>query len=111
MTEIIRFFYNRPRPFEVLENVVKLTDHTTGSSFPSGHAAVIFGLAGFLFLHNRKIGLWFLAAAVLIGIARVAVGVHYPSDILGGLTVGLVSAWIVGVCTSILAKYKNKYDI
>ena len=108
VTEIIRFFYNRPRPFEILEGVRKLTDHTTGSSFPSGHAAFVFALAGFVYLHNRKMGVLFLMLALLIGLGRVAAGVHYPSDILGGLAVGFVSVWLVGVCANRLAKHKNK---
>lgn len=97
VTEIIRFFYDRPRPFETLENIKQLTSHTTGSSFPSGHAAFAFGLAFFIFLHNKKKGICYLTVALLIGLGRVVAGVHYPSDILGGLAVGLVSAWGVNV--------------
>lgn len=110
VTEAIRFFYNRPRPFEVLENVRKLIDHTTGSSFPSGHAAFVFALAGFIYLHNRKVGVWFLIAALLIGLGRVMAGVHYSSDILGGLVVGVFSAWIVNVVYKKFAKKNQKHD-
>jgi undecaprenyl-diphosphatase len=95
VTEIIRFFYNRPRPFEALENIRQLTDHTTGSSFPSGHAAFVFGLAFFVYIHNKKKGICYLIIALLVGLGRVAAGLHYPSDILGGVIVGLVSAWVI----------------
>ena len=95
VTEIIRFFYNRPRPFEILEGVGQLVDHSGGGSFPSGHAAFAFGLAFFVYIHNKNKGICYLIIALLMGLGRVLAGVHYPSDILGGLTVGLVSAWIM----------------
>src|SRR3989344_7465147 len=41
-TEIIRFFYDRPRPFMVLENVRQMIFHESSGSFPSGHAAFSF---------------------------------------------------------------------
>ncbi|MDP3710768.1 MAG: phosphatase PAP2 family protein [bacterium] len=108
VTEIIRFFYDRSRPFEILENVRQLVDHTTGSSFPSGHAAFAFGLAFFVYIHNKKKGICYLIIALLIGLGRVAAGVHYPSDILGGLIVGLVSAWAVrGVYIRLADKNKK----
>lgn len=110
VTEIIRFFYNRPRPFEVLENVRQLTDHTTGSSFPSGHAAFAFGLAFFVYLHNKKKGVCYLIVALLIGLGRIAAGVHYPSDIFGGVAVGFVSAWVVNCVYNRFAKNTKQND-
>ncbi len=95
VTEIIRFFYNRPRPFEVAEQVVQLVGHAGGGSFPSGHASLAFAVATAVFFYYPKTGLIFFAAAILIGVSRVAAGVHWPSDILGGAIVGVASAWIL----------------
>lgn len=95
ITEFIRFFYDRPRPFEVLEDVRQLVDHTSGGSFPSGHAALAFAVAATVSLYYPKTSILFFLAALSIGGGRIAAGVHWPSDILGGAVVGIVSAIIM----------------
>ncbi|MDO8557753.1 MAG: phosphatase PAP2 family protein [bacterium] len=96
LTELVRFFYNRPRPFVAL-HFIPLIAHETSASFPSGHAAFFFGIAWFVYFRNRRLGVYFFISAALIGIARIAAGIHYPTDIFGGIAVGLLSAWIAGL--------------
>lgn len=103
-TEIIRFFYDRPRPFEVLQNVHQLIQYEIGGSFPSGHAAFFFALAAGVFFYRKWWGILFYALAFSISIGRVAAGLHWPSDILGGAVVGLVSAWMINL---VINKIKN----
>lgn len=93
VTELVRIFYNRPRPFEILENVRQLVDHAVGDSFPSGHASLAFAVATTVSFHYPKTSILFFAAAFSIGFGRVAAGVHWPSDILGGAIVGVGTAW------------------
>ncbi|MBI2623834.1 MAG: phosphatase PAP2 family protein [Candidatus Liptonbacteria bacterium] len=95
LTEGIRFFYHAPRPFEVLSLSPLVQDPLPGTSFPSGHAAFYFALATVFLLHNRKWGLWFFSFALVNGIARIASGIHWPVDILGGAAVGIGSALVV----------------
>jgi undecaprenyl-diphosphatase len=81
----------RPRPFLIHPLHVLLPSPARDPSFPSDHAAVSSAIAAVLFWGGET-G-WGAAAflgAVLIGTARIVVGVHYPSDIVGGLAVGLV---------------------
>ena len=70
-------------------------------SFTSSHAANHFGMATFIFLTLKPvIGRWVWLAylwAAVIGYAQVYVGVHYPSDILGGAVIGLLFGWVLGV--------------
>lgn len=121
ITELIRFFYDRPRPFLVLE-IQPLINHAAISSFPSGHAAAFFALALAIFYFFRQDlaegavpegesrlrwgarlwrqnksnpGWWFFIGAVLMGLARVFVGVHWPTDIIAGAIIGLISAFAV----------------
>lgn len=95
LTELIRMFYQRPRPFSFL-NFQPLINSTNAGSFPSGHAAFYFALASCVFLVNKKWGQYFLIAAVLIGLARVFAGAHWPSDIVAGTVIGVLSVWAVG---------------
>lgn len=92
-TEVIRFFYTHPRPFDALGFTALIPE--SGNSFPSGHAAFFFALAAAVWWCNRKWGWWFLGLALLNGIARVFVGVHWPTDIAGGIVIGIGSFWIV----------------
>ena len=90
LTEVIRFFYRHPRPFEVL-GFTPLVG-ASGPSFPSGHMAAYAALAMTLWYADRKWGTVYFVCVVLIGIARVYAGVHWPLDILGGIVIALVSA-------------------
>ena len=94
ITEVIRFFYDRLRPFLAL-NFNPLIARDMSGSFPSGHAAFYFALAFALFYFNEKWGWSFTALAILMGLGRVFVGTHYPSDILGGAVVAAVSVFAI----------------
>ena len=92
--DIIRQLTPRTRPF--VENHVKLLiEHPITAAFPSAHAAFYFAIATIVYLYNKKAGILFLISASLIAIARVFTGVHWPSDILVGSLLGIISALIV----------------
>ena len=93
ITTAIRLFYHRPRPFVAFRLHPLVFDGSW--SFPSGHAALFFALAASVYFSNKKWGQWLYAAAVIICASRVIAGVHYPSDILGGAIVGIVSAYLI----------------
>ncbi|KKU14925.1 hypothetical protein A3A20_00095 [Candidatus Wolfebacteria bacterium RIFCSPLOWO2_01_FULL_45_19] len=102
VTDVIRFFYYRPRPFLAFDFAPLI--ESASASFPSGHAAFFFALVPFAFLLDKKFGYWFTGAVVLMGFARVAAGVHWPSDIIGGAATGLLSFAAVWF---ILPKFKE----
>lgn len=93
VVSFIRLFYQRPRPF--LEYQVNQLIAKNEFSFPSGHAAFFFAMAVAIYFYNKKWGAWFFAGAVLISLARVAAGIHYPTDILAGAIIGILTAWTV----------------
>lgn len=84
------------RPF-MDHTLTQLVAHAAGKSFPSDHTTVTTTLAMGLLLFTgfRKMGFLVLGAAVLIGFARIFVGIHYPLDILGGLVTGALGGGVI----------------
>ena len=80
------------RPFVADADTVRLIPHGADASFPSDHAAVAAAVATVGALAWRRFGPIFIAMAVIIGIARVYVGVHYPLDIVAGWAIGASTA-------------------
>ena len=95
IAQVIKSLVPTLRPFEVNQELPMTLTIQTDSAFPSGHAALAFGLATTLWLHNKKLGFIFLVSALVVGVARVLSNVHYPQDILGGALLGLATAFVV----------------
>lgn len=89
ITPIIRFLFESPRPFVAL-GIESLVSHAPTSSFPSGHMAFIIPIVLTLWYINRRAGAWSFVGAFLIGVGRVGAGIHWPTDILGGILVGII---------------------
>lgn len=86
VTELIRFFYHRPRPFVELN--LPFVDYSASGSLPSGHMAFLVPLALLIWHENKSLGKWFVGLTLLVGLGRIAVGFHWPTDILLGIAVG-----------------------
>ncbi|MDR0812754.1 MAG: phosphatase PAP2 family protein [Oscillospiraceae bacterium] len=90
---ILKNVFARVRPYEVLEPVGGLLiARQHDFSFPSGHTLHSFAGATVLFYLNRKLGIAAFILAALIAFSRLYLFVHWPSDILGGIIVGVLSA-------------------
>lgn len=88
--------YSEPRPFTAHHDIHRLISHGAGQSFPSDHATAAFALGfAMLVFVSRAWGEVLLGLAVVIGVARVYTGVHYPGDILGSLVIVLLAVGVV----------------
>lgn len=85
---------NHSRPF-VDHEILQLIPHAPDPSFPSDHATFAFSLAFSVVFARRRLGVAMLCLAVLTGISRVYVGVHYPGDILGAIVLSFLISFIV----------------
>ena len=95
ITNFIRWFWQRPRPFVVNHINLLFSYNPAEPSFPSGHAAFYFAIATVVYFYNKKVGLLFFLASFLISISRVFSGIHWPSDIIAGAIVGIFSGWMI----------------
>lgn len=94
ITRTIWFVFPRLRPFAKL-GFEPLINRIPDPSFPSSHMAFYFGLSfAFYFLGYKRWSYIFMAVSAVMGFARVFCGVHWPSDILGGIAVAFLSAFV-----------------
>jgi membrane-associated phospholipid phosphatase len=92
--QIVGRLFPRLRPYEVMTTTV-LVPHAPDTSFPSDHAILAFAVTVVLAAASRRLGGWLAAFSMVVLFSRVYVGVHYPSDVLGGAALGSLVAWIV----------------
>jgi undecaprenyl-diphosphatase len=92
---LIKEFFPTLRPYVLNGNDVGVLIPPTDGAFPSQHTVLAFAVAVTVFMHDRKVGWFFLFSALLIGGARVIANVHYPVDIIGGAFLGTIVAVMV----------------
>jgi membrane-associated phospholipid phosphatase len=99
LVQIIKVLIHRTRPYINLKNIRIVGSRASGRSFPSGHTGQAFFMATLLlqYFHvNIYVWVGLYAIALLVGITRIYVGMHYPRDVLGGAILG--TAWgLLGV--------------
>jgi undecaprenyl-diphosphatase len=89
IAKVISELVDRARPFVVEPHGVHLfSAHAADPGFPSDHATGAFAVAMAIYLRNRAWGTVALVAAAVLAVGRVAIGVHFPSDVLAGAVLG-----------------------
>ncbi len=99
-SSLVKKWVMRPRPCHVIDGlpvvdgVRLLVGCGGGYAFPSSHAVNNFAAATLLAYHLPRWSGYFFGWAALVAFSRISVGVHYPSDVLGGALLGLGAAWL-----------------
>lgn len=102
---IIKNLVERDRPYTQLEGFELLIAQPHDSSFPSGHTASAFACATVFLTGKKRWGMIALLLAILIAFSRLYLYVHYPSDILGGMVLGIVCGLISVFAYKKIKKY------
>jgi membrane-associated phospholipid phosphatase len=102
IAQIFKYSITSPRPSEFFHfrqsiHIIEGVTRNGFSSFPSGHTATAFALATLLslFNSNKKIGILFLLAAILVAYSRIYLSQHFPADITAGAVIGVSVAIFV----------------
>ncbi|MHB1688141.1 MAG: phosphatase PAP2 family protein [Ignavibacteriaceae bacterium] len=107
--KIIKEIFQRVRPCNALPDARTPLGCNGTFSFPSNHAVNNFAAAVFYYMLFPKLKWALFITAALIAISRVYVGVHYPSDILGGAIIGSAFGYLFGLAALKTDEYLQKY--
>ena len=101
----------RTRPYEVVEGLALLIEKQGDYSFPSGHTCASFAAAGVYWrMLPKKFGIPLVILAAMIAFSRLYVGVHYPTDVLAGLLIGLFAAWAAWHMQKYVSSHRKKAE-
>ena len=97
--DLIKHLLQRVRPCNALDDVRMVIGCAGGYSFPSNHAVNNFAAAFYFYKLFPNLKLPLFITATLIALSRIYLGVHYPSDMLGGMIIGSVIGYLFGIAT------------
>lgn len=91
---IIKNVVRRKRPYHGDDNRKLLISKPITYSFPSGHTASSFAVAAIFIKTDNAASFGIITLATLIAFSRIYLGVHYPSDVLGGAIIGFICGMV-----------------
>lgn len=95
IVQTLKILLSRERPYNIIEKLNTFGIELKDYSFPSGHTTASFSIAATLSLNIPEISIIVFFLASIIGISRIYLGVHYPTDVLAGIILGVSTSIIV----------------
>ena len=106
---ILKQLIARVRPCDINTAVELLIPRPTDYSFPSGHTSSSFAAAIIIFCRNKRIGIFALVLASVLAFSRLYLYVHYPSDVIAGIIIGITAGLVTRILVIKIAdKINNK---
>lgn len=105
---ILKNLVRRDRPCWIDESVELLVKNPKDFSFPSGHTLASFEAAITILLHNKRWGIAAVILAICVGISRMYLFVHFPTDVLAGAVLGTIIAISVYLVSNKIIKSRKK---
>lgn len=109
--KIVGKIHSNYQPFAELSNVNQLIDKAVDNSFPSDHTIMFFSFCMTFWLFRGARGFIWILLAILVGISRIWVGVHYPADIAVGAMISIGSAYLVFLIVPKLSMFQKLLGI
>ena len=91
---LIKKWYPRSRPYVVLDHIYVTDNPLNDHSFPSGHTTAIFAILTPFVLLSPALAIVLVPIGFMVGLSRIYLGLHYPSDVLAGCLLGCVSGFL-----------------
>ena len=101
---VLKHLISRPRPCQIDQAFALLVARPSSSSFPSTHSAWAFGAATAIFMQHRKLGAAAYVIAALIAFSRLYMFLHFPTDVLFGMALGIALGVLANQITKALWK-------
>ena len=95
VAQILKRLISRSRPYWVSKNLNTYGIDLRDYSFPSGHTTAAFTVATTFSLYFPKLAPLFVVMALLVAVSRTYLAVHYPTDVLAGMLIGIIVGYVV----------------
>lgn len=95
LVHFIKKVYGRERPYLKLSNSYLITTPLKDYSFPSGHTTAVFSITVVFAIHSPLLACLLLPIAFFVGLSRMYIGLHYPTDCVFGALLGILSSFLV----------------
>lgn len=106
---IVKNIVQRPRPFVTFTDLQIIIPTPSEFSFPSGHTSSSFAAAAVFYRHlPKKFGIPSVVLAGLIGFSRLYVGVHYPTDVIAGVLMGILLSYLAEFLVNLFSNKLKK---